>query len=85
MNNTIGKRAEISILFKEKLEEKTKKQVILEDERLTSKVANDFMIKEDISRKKRKERVDGMASVIILQSYLDRKEKIKWKKKIVLQ
>ena len=85
MNNTIGKRAEISILFKEKLEEKTKKQVILEDERLTSKVANDFMIKEDISRKKRKERVDGMASVIILQSYLDRKEKIKWKKNIVLQ
>ena len=74
MNNSIGYRAEITQEFQKKLMAKTGKEVILEDERLTSKVANDFMIKEDISRKKRKERVDGMASVIILQSYLDRKE-----------
>lgn len=73
MDNSIGKRAEITLSFKEKLEERTKLEVIMEDERLTSKLANNFMIKEDISRKKRKERVDGMASVIILQSYLDRK------------
>ena len=73
MNNTIGHRAEITLKFKEKLEKLTGKEVIMEDERLTSKVANNFMIKEDLSRKKRKERVDGMASVIILQSYLDRK------------
>ena len=73
MNNSIGKRAEITLDFKKKLEDKIKIEVILEDERLTSKLANSFMIKEDISRKKRKERVDGMASVIILQSYLDRK------------
>ncbi len=73
MNNSIGYRAEITQEFQKKLMDKTGKEVILEDERLTSKVANDFMIKEDISRKKRKERVDGMASVIILQSYLDRK------------
>lgn len=72
MDNTIGKRAEITLEFKEKLE-KHQLEVILEDERLTSKLAHNFMIKEDISRKKRKERVDGMASVIILQSYLDRK------------
>ena len=73
MNNTIGERALICLDFKDKLIEKTKLNVIMEDERLTSKVANNFMIKEDISRKKRKERVDGMAAVIILQSYLDRK------------
>ena len=73
MDNSIGKRAEITLDFKRKLEEKTGLEVILEDERLTSKLANNFMIKEDLSRKKRKERVDGMASVIILQSYLDRK------------
>ena len=73
MNNTIGERAQICLDFKDKLIEKTKLDVIMEDERLTSKVANNFMIKEDISRKKRKERVDGMAAVIILQSYLDRK------------
>ena len=71
--DAIGKRAEITLEFKKKLEEKTNLEVILEDERLTTKLAHNFMIKEDLSRKKRKERVDGMASVIILQSYLDRK------------
>lgn len=73
MDNSIGPRAEITLEFKKKLEEKTNLEVVLEDERLTSKLAHNFMIKEDLSRKKRKERVDGMASVIILQSYLDRK------------
>ena len=75
MNNTIGERAKITLEFKEKLESKTKLEVILEDERLTSCVANQVLIEADASRKKRKERVDGVASVIILQSYLDRKEK----------
>ena len=75
MNNTIGERANITLDFKKKLEQKTNLEVILEDERLTSCVANQVLIKADASRKKRKERVDGVASVIILQSYLDRKEK----------
>ncbi len=75
MNNTIGERANITLSFKEKLENETKLEVILEDERLTSCVANQVLIKADTSRKKRKERVDGVASVIILQSYLDRREK----------
>ena len=55
------------------LEDLTGLEVIMEDERLTSKVANDVLINASTSRKKRKEKVDGMASVIILQSYLDRK------------
>ena len=75
MNNTIGERAKITLSFKDKLEEATKLEVIMEDERLTSCVANQVLIKADTSRKKRKERVDGVASVIILQSYLDRKGK----------
>ena len=73
MNNTIGERANITLSFKEKLEKETNKEVILEDERLTSCVANQVLIQADTSRKKRKEKVDGVASVIILQSYLDRK------------
>lgn len=74
MNNTIGERAKITLEFKKKLEELTNLPIELEDERLTSVVANNVLINADTSRKKRKERVDGMASVIILQSYLDRKE-----------
>jgi putative Holliday junction resolvase len=73
MNNTIGERANITLSFKDKLEKKTNLEVILEDERLTSCVANQVLLEADTSRKKRKERVDGVASVIILQSYLDRK------------
>ena len=74
MNNTVGERANITLEFKKMLEDNTNLEVILEDERLTSKVANDVLINASTSRKKRKEKVDGMASVIILQSYLDRKD-----------
>lgn len=74
MNNTIGERANITLEFKKKLENLTNLEVIMEDERLTSCVANKVLISADTSRKKRKERVDGVASVIILQSYLDRKD-----------
>ena len=73
MNNTIGERAQITLEFKKKLEDLTNVEVILEDERLTSKVANDVLISASTRRNKRKTKVDGVASVIILQSYLDRK------------
>ncbi len=75
MNNSIGERAKITLEFKDKLEKSIGLEVIMEDERLTSCVANQVLIQADTSRKKRKERVDGVASVIILQSYLDRKGK----------
>lgn len=73
MNNTVGERANITLEFKKKLEEATEKEVILEDERLTSVVANKVLINANTRREKRKKKVDGVASVIILQSYLDRK------------
>jgi putative Holliday junction resolvase len=47
----------------------------MEDERLTSVISNNVLIKSDISRNKRKKKVDGMAAIIILQSYLDRRNK----------
>ncbi len=75
MNNSIGERAEQTIIFKEKLEKYLDKEIILEDERMTTKVAEDILIKADLSRKKRKTIIDGMAAVVILQSYLDRKER----------
>lgn len=75
MNNTVGERALITLNFKEKLEKACNLEVIMEDERLTSVVANNVLIDANTSRKKRKTKVDGVASVIILQSYLDRKGK----------
>ena len=72
MNNTIGQKGELSYKFKEMLEEKIDKEVILVDERLTTKEATDVLIKGNTSRKKRKKVVDSLAATIILQSYLDR-------------
>ena len=74
MNNSVSNMAASVLDFKAKLEEELSIEVILEDERLTSKISNNVLIKGDVSRKKRKMVVDGMASVLILQSYLDRKE-----------
>ena len=73
MNNTIGKRAEITLEFRDKLKNIIGIDVYLMDERLTSVISNNVLISADISRKKRKKKVDGMASVLILQSYLDKK------------
>ena len=72
MNNTLGERAQITLNFKDLLESKFSIKVIMEDERLTSVISNNVLIEADISRKKRKKKVDGMAAVIILQGYLDR-------------
>jgi len=72
MNNTLGERAMITLDFKKMLEDEFKISVIMEDERLTSVISNNVLIKADVSRKKRKKKVDGMAAVIILQGYLDR-------------
>ena len=71
MNNTLGDAALRSVRFKELLENSFDVEVILQDERLSSVAANNVLIKADISRKKRKEKVDSVASTIILQNYLD--------------
>ena len=72
MNNSLGARALITLEFKEMLEKEFSIPVILEDERLTSVISNNILISANISRNKRKKKVDGMAAEIILQSYLDR-------------
>lgn len=73
MNNTIGPRALETLEFKKKLEE-LNYLVELQDERLSTVSAHNYMIEADMSRKKRKEKVDALAATIILQTYLDRKE-----------
>ena len=75
MNNTLGEKAKLSYKFKEMLEEKLNIPVHLIDERLTTKQATDLLISNDTSRKKRKKVVDSMAAAIILQTYLDTKER----------
>lgn len=75
MNNTIGPKGQLSLEFKEKLEQALSIPVYLEDERLTTKTATDLLIMGNVSRKKRKKVVDSVAATIILQTFLDRKGK----------
>ncbi len=77
MNNTCGDAVSRSENFKTKLEEKYNIPVLFEDERLTSVIANSVLLKADLSRKKRKEKVDGLAATIILQNYLDKRKEEK--------
>jgi len=74
MNNSIGPRAEVSLSFKKMLEDKFKTEVVLQDERLSSKEASSYMIKADMSREKRKQKIDSLAANIILQTYLDKRK-----------
>lgn len=75
MNNTIGPKGELSLEFKKKLEEQLEIPVYLQDERLSTKAATDMLISGNVSRKNRKKVVDSVAATIILQTYLDRRDK----------
>ena len=75
MNNSIGPRAEESIKFKKILEDELNIEVNLEDERWTTVQANRVLIDANVSRKKRKTKIDKLAATYILQSYLDKNRK----------
>ena len=75
MNNTIGPRALVTMEFMEKLKKELQIEVILQDERLTTVEATNYMLEADMSRKKRKQKIDSLAANIILQTYLDKEKK----------
>lgn len=71
MNNTIGERAEKSLEFKEMLEKRTGLPIVMWDERLTSVEANRTLMEAGVRRENRKEHMDELAAIFILQGYLD--------------
>lgn len=71
MNNSEGERCERTKEFKEMLERRTGLEVILWDERLTTVAADMSMMEMGIRRENRKEYVDEIAAILILQGYLD--------------
>lgn len=77
MNNTIGDRANTTIEFKNLIEKELNIEVILQDERLSTVEATNYMLEADISRKKRKKKIDSLAANIILQTYLDKMKGMK--------
>ncbi|MBR6258248.1 MAG: Holliday junction resolvase RuvX [Lachnospiraceae bacterium] len=71
MDGSEGIRVEKTKAFKEMLERRTGLEVILWDERLTTVAADRYMDEAGIKGDKRKEIVDEIAAVFILQGYLD--------------
>ena len=75
MNHTIGERAEKSLEFREMLERRTGLPVTMWDERLTTVAANRTLMEAGVRREKRKDYVDMIAAVYILQGYLDSRQR----------
>ena len=71
MNNTVGERAEKALEFGEMLKKRTGLEVIMWDERLTTVEADRILIEAGVRRENRKQYLDGIAAVFILQGYLD--------------
>ena len=73
MDNSVGFRGEETLYFVEVLKKKIKNvEIILQDERLTTMGAERVLLEANVSRKKRKNVIDKMAAVLILQTYLDK-------------
>ena len=70
MNNTSGEATLRSISFQEKLSKLVDIPIILVDERLSTIEAENILLTNDMSRKKRKSVIDSAAAMIILDTYL---------------
>lgn len=76
MNNSLGFRAEASQAYGAAVQENFSVEVIYQDERLTTMQAERFLIEEgNVSRQKRRQVIDKLAAVFILQTYLDQQSK----------
>lgn len=71
MNGTLGPRAQATEEFAQILKEEFGLPVTLWDERLSTMGAQRSLLEADMSRAKRKQVIDKMAAVFILQGYLD--------------
>ena len=71
MNGTEGNRCQETEEFKIMLENRTHLEVVLWDERLSTVAADKVMMETGIRREHRKEYVDEIAAMYILQGYLD--------------
>ncbi|MCI8583082.1 MAG: Holliday junction resolvase RuvX [Dorea sp.] len=73
MNNDIGERAKKALEFGEMLRRRTGLEVVMWDERLTTVEAERTLIENKVRRENRKQYIDKIAAVFILQGYLDSK------------
>lgn len=75
MDDSEGERAAKAREFGEKVARRTGLPVYFEDERLTTREADEILDLSGRAKKDRKEVIDQLAAVLILESWLSRKEK----------
>lgn len=75
MNGSVGPAGVVCVQFADLLRETTGLPVDLYDERLTTVAAERLLISADVNRKGRKKVIDAIAASIMLQGYLDRRQK----------
>ena len=73
LDGSLSKRSEITLEFKSKLENRYNKEIIMQDERLSTVEAERLLISNDTRRKNRKKVIDKLAATIILESFLNRR------------
>ena len=72
MDNSEGSRCDKTKVFQRRLEERFENvPVVLWDERMSTIAANRSLLEGNLGRAKRKQIIDKMAAVFILQGYLD--------------
>lgn len=71
MNGSAGPSVDMAREFGALLAERFDMPVIYRDERLSTVAAQRILLEGDVSRKKRRQVIDKMAAVFVLQGYLD--------------
>ena len=76
LDGSLSKRSIETLEFKKLLESRyPTKEIIMQDERLSTVEAEKMLISNDTKRKNRKKVIDKIAATIILQAFLDRRKK----------
>lgn len=76
LDGSLSKRSIETLEFKKLLESRyPTKEIIMQDERLSTVEAERMLISNDTKRKNRKKVIDKIAATIILQAFLDRRVK----------
>lgn len=71
MNNSIGPQSMKVMSFVDLLKKQTDKEIVYQDERMTTLQSERVLIDMDVRRENRKEHIDKIAASFILQTFLD--------------
>ena len=75
LDGSEGKAATIARRFAQELRALLDIEVAMYDERLTSRIAEDVLLSAGSSRARRRKKVDKVAAAVMLQGYLDRRDR----------